>query len=178
MHGCESRTIKKAEHWRIDAFELWCWRRVLRVPWMQRVQTSQPWRKLVLNIQWKDWCWSWNSNTLATCCQELTHWKRPSCWERLKVGREGDDRRIDGWMESPTQWTWVWLSSRSWWWTGKPGVLQSMGMQRVRYNWATEVDWATKYIFFCRLYKCGTPHICACHPCSEALLIFCILFQF
>ena len=80
MYGCESWTIKKAECRRIDAFELWCWRRLLRVPerdWGH--QTSQSWRKSVLNIHWKDWCWSWNSNTLVTWCEELTHWKRPWC---------------------------------------------------------------------------------------------------
>ena len=81
---------------------------------------------------------SWNSNTLATWCKELTHLKRPWCWERLKVGGEGDNRGWDGWMASPTQWTWVWVSSGSWWWTGKPGVLQSMGLQRVRHDWGTE----------------------------------------
>ena len=81
----------------------------------------------VLNILWKDWCWSWNSNTLATWCEELTQRKRPWCWERLKAGKEGDDRGWDGRMASLTQWTWVWASSGSWWWTGKPGVLQSMG---------------------------------------------------
>ena len=96
---------------------------------------------VVLNIHWKDWCWSWNSNTLATWCEELTHWKRPWCWERLKVGGEGDDRGWDSWMASPMWWTWVWVSSRSWWWTGKPGVLRSMGLQRVRHNWATELNW-------------------------------------
>ena len=95
----------------------------------------------VLNIHWKDWCWSWNSNTLATWYEELTHWKRPWCWERLKAAREGDDRRWDGWMASLTQWTWVWASSRSWWWTGKPGVLQSMGLQRVGPDSATELNW-------------------------------------
>ena len=63
---------------------------------------------------------------LATWCEELTHWKRPWCWERMKVGKEGDDRGWDGWMASPTQWTWVWASSGRWWRTGKPGVLQSM----------------------------------------------------
>ena len=78
--------------------------------------------------------WSWNSNTLATWCEELTHWKRLWCWQRLKVGGEGDDRRWDGWMASLTQWTWVWASSRSWWRTGRPGVLQSMGSQWVRHN--------------------------------------------
>ena len=73
------------------------------------------------------WCWSWNSKTLATWCKELTHLKRPWCWERLKATGEGDDRGGDDWMASPTRWTWVWVSSGSWWWTGKPGMLQSMG---------------------------------------------------
>ena len=85
-------------------------------------------------------CWSWNSNILATWCKELIHLKRPWCWERLGAGGEGDDREWDGWMASPTQWTWVWVSSGSWWWTGKSGVLQSMGSQRVGHNWATELN--------------------------------------
>ena len=88
--------------------------------------------KSVLNSHKKDWCWSWNFNTLATWCKELTHWKRPWCWERLKAGREGDNRVRDDWMASTIWWTWVWVSSRSWRWTGKLGVLQSMGSQRVR----------------------------------------------
>ena len=95
----------------------------------------------VLSIHWKDWCWSWNSNTLAPWCEELTHLKRPWCWERLKAGRKGDDRRWDGWMASPTQWTWVWVNSRRWWWTGRPGMLLSMGLQRVRHDWVTEMNW-------------------------------------
>ena len=92
-------------------------------------------------IHWKGWCWSWNSNTLATWCKKLTHLKRPSCWERLKVGGEGDDRGWGGWMASPTQWTWVWVNSGSWLWTGRPGMLHSMGLQRVRHNWETELNW-------------------------------------
>ena len=95
----------------------------------------------VLNSHWKDWWWSWNSSTLATWWEELTHWKRPWCWERLKAGGEGDVRGWDGWMASLTWWTWVWVSSRSWWWTGKPGVLQSMGLQRVGHDWVTELNW-------------------------------------
>ena len=83
--------------------------------------------KSVLNIHWKDWFWSWNSNTWATWCKELTHWKRPWCWERLKAGREGDERRWGGWMTYLTQQRWVWVNSGSWWWTGKPGELQSLG---------------------------------------------------
>ena len=140
MYGCESCIIKKAERRRIDAFELWCWRRLLRVPWTARKSNQSIQRKSIRNIHWKDWCWSWNSNTLATWCEELTHWKRPWCWERLKVG-EGDDRGWDDWMASPTKQTWVWASSGSWWWIGKPGMLQSMGLQRVRHEWVTELNW-------------------------------------
>ena len=80
-------------------------------------------------------------NTLATWWEELTHLKRPWRWERLKAGGEGDDRGGDGWMASPTQWTWVWVNSGSWWWTRKPDVLQSMGSQSIRHNWATELNW-------------------------------------
>ena len=115
MYRCESWTIKKAECQRIDAFELWCWRRLLRVPWTARGSNQSILKELVLNIHWKDWCWSWSSNTLATWCEELTHWKRPWCWERLGARGEGDDRGWDGWMESPTGWTWVWVSSKNWW---------------------------------------------------------------
>ena len=89
---------------------------------------------------WKDWCWSWNSNTLATWCEELTHWKRAWCWERLKGGGEGDHRGWDGWMASPTRWKWVWVNSVSWWWTGRPGMLQFKG-----HDWATELNWELIY---------------------------------
>ena len=126
MYGCESWTIKKAEHGRIDAFELWFWRRLLKIPWTAQRSTSPSWRKSFLNIHWKDWCWSWSSDTLAPWCEELTHLKDPDR-EKLKTGGGGDDRGWDGWMASPTQWTWVWVNSGSWWWTGNPGMLQSMG---------------------------------------------------
>ena len=139
MSGCESGNIKKAEHQRIDAFELWCWRRLLRVPWTARRSNQSILKRSLLNIHWKDWCWSWNSNTLATWYEELTHLKRPWCLERLKVGGEGDNRGWDGWMASLTQWTWVWVRSGSYWWTGKSGMLQSMGSQRVRHDWVTEL---------------------------------------
>ena len=90
--------------------------------------------------------WSWNSNTLATSCEELTHWKRPWCWEGLGAGGEGDDRGWDGWMASPTQCTWVWVNSRSWWWTGRSGVLRFMGSQRVGHDWEAELNW-TEWIY-------------------------------
>ena len=95
----------------------------------KEIQPVHPNLKSVLNIHWKDWCWSWSSSTLATWCEELTHLKRPRCWKRLKAGGNKDDKGWDGWMASQTQWTWVWVHSGSWWWTGKPGVLQSMGSQ-------------------------------------------------
>ena len=102
IYGCESWTIKKGECLRIDAFELWCWSRHLRVPWSTRRSNQSILRRSVLGVHWKDWCWSWNSNTLATWYKELTHLKRLWCWERLKAGGEGDDRGWDGWMASPT----------------------------------------------------------------------------
>ena len=97
------------------------------------------------NCKWlSNWFGSWNSNTLATWCEELTHLKRPWCWQGLGAGGEGDDRGWDGCMASLTQLTWVWVNSGSWWWTRRPGVLQSVASQRVRLNWATElIVWAT-----------------------------------
>ena len=147
MYGCESWPIKKAEHWRIDAFELWCWRRLLRVPWTAKgfSQSVHPkWNQSwIFSI--RDWCWSSNSNTLATWCEELNHLKRPWCWEKLKARREGDDRGWDGWMALPTQWTWVWVNSGSWWRTGRPGVLWFMRSQRVRPDWVTELNWTGQF---------------------------------
>ena len=108
---------------------------------LQGDATSPFWRRSVLGVHWKDWFWSWNSNTLATWYEELTHLKGSWCWERLRAGGEGDDRWWDGWMASLTQWTLVWVDSGSWWWTGRPGVLRFMGLQRVGHDWATELNW-------------------------------------
>ena len=85
---------------RTHAFELWCWRRLLSVPWTPRRSNQSILKEISPDIHWKDWCWSWNSNTLATWCKEYTHWKRLWCWERLKAGGEGDDEGWDGWMAS------------------------------------------------------------------------------
>ena len=145
MYGCESWTIKKAEHQRIDAFELWCWRRLLRVPWTVRRSNQSILKEispgcslegLMLKLKLQYFGHLPNVNSW--------HWKRRWCWERLKARREGDDRGWDGWMASLTQWTWVWVNSSSWWWTGRPGMLQSMGLQRVGHNWATELNWNTR----------------------------------
>ena len=138
MYGCESWTIKKAECRRIDALNCGVGEDSWESLGLQGDPTSPSLRKPVLGVHWKDWCWSWNSNTLATWCKELTHLEIPWCWERLKAGGEGDDRGRDGWMASLTQQTWVWVNSRSWWWTGRPGVLWFMGSQRVGHDWVTE----------------------------------------
>ena len=138
MYRCESWTVKKAECWKIDAFELWCWRRLLRVPWTAR--SNQSILKIISpGCSLEGLMLKLKLQYLATSCEELTRWKRPWCWEGLGVGGEGDDRGWDGWMASPTWWTWVWVNSRSWWWTGRPGVLQFMGSQRVGYDW-TELN--------------------------------------
>ena len=124
-----------------DAFKLWCWKRLLRVPWTARRSNQSILKETSPDVHWKDWCWNWNSSTLATSCEELTHWKTPWCWEGLRAGGEGDDRGWDGWMASPTQWIWVSVNSGSWWWTGRPGVLRFLGLQRVEHDWATELNW-------------------------------------
>ena len=137
MYGCESWTINKAERQRTDAFELWCWRRLLRVPWtarrsnqfiLKKISPEYSLEKLMLKLKLQYFGHLiWRADSL-----EKTHMLR-----RLNVGGERDDRGWDGWMASPTQWIWVWISSGSWWWTG----LQSMGLQRVGHNWATELNW-------------------------------------
>ena len=98
-------------------------------------------RRSVLGVHWKDWYWSWNSSTLATWYDELTHWKRLWCWERLRAGGEGDNRRWDGWMATPTRWTWVWVNSGSWWWRGRPGhaAVHGVAKSRTRLSGWTEL---------------------------------------
>ena len=154
MYGCESRAIKEAECWRTDAFKLWCWRRLLRVPWTTR-RSNQIHPKG--NQSWiftgRADAEAETPNTLATWCEELTHLKRPWCWERLKAGREGDYRGWDGWMASPTQWMWVWVNSRSWWWTGRPGMLQSMGCKESDTTEWTELFIVTLFTVGSRRWK-------------------------
>ena len=129
--------------------------------WLQGDPTSPSERKSVLDVHWKNWCWSWNFSTLATWCEELTLLKRPWCWEILNEGEEGDDRGWNGWMVSTTQWTWVWVNSGSWSWTGRPGVLQSMGSQRVRHDWVTELNGCTpNSSYLCYRWLQNIPHYC------------------
>ena len=107
MYGCESWTIKKAESQRTDAFELWCWRSLLRVPWTARRSNQPVLKKISPEYSLEGLMLRLKLNTLATWCEQLTHWKKPWCWERLKAGGKRDDRRWDGWMASPSQWAWI-----------------------------------------------------------------------
>ena len=128
----------KAEHKRTDAFELWCWRRLASPLDCMEIKPVHP----KGNLSWIFVRTDAEAPILwATWYKELTHLKRPWCWERLKVGKEGDDRGWDSWMAPPIWWIWIWGGSGNWWMTWRPGVLQSMGWQRVGHNWATELNW-------------------------------------
>ena len=146
MCGCESWTIKKDEHQRIDAFELWCWRRLLRVPWTARRSNWSILKEISPGCSLEGLMLKLILQYFGPWCEELIHLKRPWCWERLRAGGKGDDRGCDGWKASPTQWTWVWVNSGTWWWTGRPGMLQSMGSQRVWSDWVTELYWTHKFM--------------------------------
>ena len=138
IYGWENWTIKKAEHQRTDVFELWCWRRLLNIPWTARRSNQSTLKEISPEFSLEGLMLKLKLQYLATWCKELTDWKRPWCWVRLRVGGEGADRGCDGWKASLTQWKWVWVNSWSYWWTGRPGMLQSMGSQSdttERLNW-------------------------------------------
>ena len=137
MYGCEHWTVKKAEHRKIDTFELWCWRRLLRVPWTARRSSQSILKEISPGCSLEGLMLKLKLQYFFTWCEELTHWKRPWCWEGLGARGEGDNRGWDGWMASLTRWIWAWVNSRSLWWTGRPGVLWF----RVRNDWATELNW-------------------------------------
>ena len=181
MYGCESWTIKKAEHRRIDASELWCWRRLLRVPWTER-STSPFWRN-------RSWVFFGRNDAKA---------EAPVLWpphaKSWPIGKDSDAGRDrgqkgerdylgwDGWMASRTRWKWVWVNSGSWWWTQRPGVLRFMALQRVGHGWATELKWTElmqlpvqsalisifvayiKFELFGKIYRC----IAYCHKIYDS----------
>ena len=139
MYGCECWTVKKAVSWRIDAFELWCWRRLLRVLWTARRSNQSILKDISPEYSLEGLMLKLKLQSCGHLMQRTDLFKKTLFWERLRAGGEGDDRGWNGWMASLTQWTWVWVNSGSWWWTGRPGVLQFMGSQRVRHFWATEL---------------------------------------
>ena len=141
MYGCESWTVKKAEHRRIDAFELWCWRRLLRVPWPARRSNQSILKEISPGISLEGMMLKLKLQYFGHLMQRVDSLEKTLMLERLKAGEEGDNRRWDDWMASLTPCTWVWVSSGSWWWTGRPGVLRFMGSQRVGHDWTTELNW-------------------------------------
>ena len=140
MYGCESRTIKKADHQRTDAFELWCWRRLLRVPWTARWSNQSILKETSPKCSFEGLMLKLRLQYFGHLMRRAEHLIRPWYWERLRAGGEGDNRRWDGWMAPLTRWIWVWVNSGSWWQIGRPGVLWSMGSQRVGHDWETELN--------------------------------------
>ena len=147
MYGCESWTIKKAECRRIDAFELLCWRKLLRVPWTARKSNQSLLKEISPGCSLEVLMLKLKLQYFGHLMQRADSLEKTLMWERLKAGGEGDDRGWDGWMASPTQWAWIWVNSGSWWWTGRPDMLRFMGSQRVRHDWVTELNWILSFLF-------------------------------
>ena len=129
MYGWERLAIKKAESQRTDSFELWCWRRLLRVPWIARRANQSIFKEISPEYSLEGLMLKLKRQYFDHLLQTADLLENTWCWERLKAGGEGDDRGWDGWMASLTWWTWVWVCSRRWWRTGKPGLLWSMGLK-------------------------------------------------
>ena len=150
VYGCESWTVKKAELWRTEAFELWCWRRVLRVPWAARRSNQSILKEISPEYSLEGLMLKLKLQYFGHLMGRTDSLENIMMLGKIEGGRRGDDRGWDGWMASPTQWTWVWASSGSWWWTGKLGMLQSMGLQRVEHDWMIELNpcfWAEPCFF-------------------------------
>ena len=153
MYGCESWTVKKAEHRRIHALELWCWRRLLRVPWTAR-RSNQSIQKEIspgyslegMMLKLKLQYFGHLMQRVDSLEKTLMLWgvggRRRRGWQRMR------------WLASPTRWTWVWVNSGSWWWTGRPGVLRFMGSQRVGHDWVTELNWIEVNVNIVSLFSC------------------------
>ena len=135
MYGCESWTVKKAERRRIDAFELWCWRRLLRVPWTARRSIL---RKISPGCSLEGLMLKLKLQYFGHLMRRVDSLEKTLMLGGIRAGQEGDNTWWDGSSSPPTRWTWVWVNSGSLWWAGRPGMLRFMGSQRVGHNWATE----------------------------------------
>ena len=153
MYGCKSWTVSKAEHWRIDAFELWCWRRLLRVPWTARRSNQSILKEISPGCSLEGLMLKLKLQYFGHLMGRVDSLEKTLMLGRIGTGGEGDDKGWDGWMASLTRWTWVWMNSGSWCWTGRPGVLQFMGSQRVGYDWATDLIWCVFYYNKKKWYK-------------------------
>ena len=151
MYGCESWTVKKAEHWKIDAFELWCWRRVSRVPWTARRSSQSILREISPGCLLEGLMLKLKLQYFGDLMRRVDSLEKTLSLGAIGAGGEGNDRGWGGWVVSPTRWAWVWVSSGSWWWTGRPGVLWFMGSQRVRHDWVTDLTWT----------ESPCPHFCS-----------------
>ena len=140
LYGCESWTVKKAEHWRIDAFELWCWRRLLGLPWTARRSNQSILKEISPGCSLEGLMLNLKLQYFGHLMQRTDPFEKTLMLGKIE-GRRRDDKGWDGWIASPTQWTWVWVNTRSWWWTGRLGILQSMELQRFRHDWVTELNW-------------------------------------
>ena len=140
MYGCESWTIKKTKHWRIDPFELCCWRRLLRDPCTPRSNQSIL-KEISPGCSLEGLMLKLKLQYFGHLMQRADSFEKTLMLWKIQGRRRREWRGSDGWMASPTQWIWVWMNSRSWWWTGRPGMLRSMGSQRVGHDWATELNW-------------------------------------
>ena len=147
MYGCESWTVKKAEHWKIHAFELWCWRRLLRVPWTARRSNQSILKEMSPGCSLEGLMLKLKLQYFGHLMRRVDSLEKTLMLGEIGGGGEGDDRGWDGWMASLTRWTWVWVNSGSWWWTGRLGMLWFLGSQIVRHDWATELNWC--YSFCC-----------------------------
>ena len=154
MYGCESWTIKKAEHRRIDAFELWCWRRwLLIVPWTARRSNQSILKEISPRCSLEGLMLKLKLQYFGHLMRRADSFEKTLMLEKIEGRSRGDERGWDGWMASPTQWTWVWVDSRGWWWTGRPGVLWLMRLQRIGHNWATELNWSWNSQYFGHLMR-------------------------
>ena len=140
MYGCESWTIKKAEHWKIDAVELWCWRRLLRVPWTAGRSNQSILKEISPEYSLEGLMLKLKLQYLGHLMQRTDSLENTLMLGKIEGGRRRGRQRMRCWMASPTRWTWIWASSGSWRWTGKPGVLQSMGLWRVGHDWMSELN--------------------------------------
>ena len=141
MYGCESWTIKKAERWRIDASELWCWRRLFRVPWTARRSNQSFLKEISPGCSLEGLMLKLKLQYFGHLDQGTDSFEKTLMLGKIEDGRRRGQQRMRCWTAASTQWTWVWVSSRNYWWTGKPGMLQSIGSQRVGHNWATKLNW-------------------------------------
>ena len=141
IYGCESWTIKKAKCWRIYSFELWCWRQLLRVPWTARRSNQSILKEISPEYSLEGLMLKLKLQYYGHLMQRTDSLEKTLMLGKIEDRRRRDNRGWDGWMASPTWWTWLWVSSRSWWLIGKPDMLQSMGSQWVRHDWVTELNW-------------------------------------